>query len=119
MANGTAVIQMALAHDSSFLDRVQYLMTQVALVVLAEVNTTPNHTLRVQLAHQVLNSPGQAAVNASVTIVGSANLVAANTTVIPANPETGTPQTATTDATDAAILSQISTLWSALAGVST
>lgn len=105
---------MALAHDSSFLDRIQYLMTQVALVVLAEINTTPSHPLRVQLSHQVLNNPALAASNASVAIVGSINLVAANTTINP-----GPPLIVTTDASDASILSQISTLWSALAGVST
>jgi hypothetical protein len=114
MANGNAITQMSLAHDSSFLDRIQYLMTQTALVVLAEINTTPSHALRVQLAHQVLNNPGQAAINASVAIVGSANLLAANTTINP-----GPPPSVTTDATDASIFSQISALWSALAGVST
>ena len=113
MANGSAIIQMQLAHDPSFLNRVQYLMTQEAVAaVLIEVNTTPNHPLRVQLAHQVLSNPGQAASNASVAIVGSVNLVSANTTI-------NADGSVTTDATDAAILSQISTLWNALAGVST
>ncbi len=112
MSNGNAITQMQLAHDSSFLNRVQYLMTQNALTILSEVNTTPNHNLRIQLAHQVLNNPGQAASNASVAIVGSVNLVAANTTI-------NADGSVTTDATDAAILAQIFTLWSALAGVST
>lgn len=112
MANGTAIVQMQLAHDPSFLNRVQYLMTQDAIAVLSEVNTTPDHVFRVQLAHQVLNNPGQAASNASVAIVGSVNLVAADTTV-------NADGSVTTDATDAAILSQIATIWNALAGVST
>ena len=116
MANGTAIVQMQLAHDPSFLNRVQYLMTQDGIAVLSEVNTTPNHVLRVQLAHQVLNNPGQAANNASVAIVGSVNLVAANTTVVV---NSDGSLTVTTDATDAAILAQIATLWNALAGVST
>ncbi len=112
-------LQMLLAHDSGFLDRVQYLMTQNALTVLAEVNTTPAHALRTQLARQVLTNPGQAAINAAPAVVGSANLVAATTTITPADVVAGTPQTVSTSATDAAILSQIFTLWNALAGVST
>jgi hypothetical protein len=112
MANGSAILQMQLAHDSSFLNRVQYLMTQDAIAVLTEVNTTPSHNLRVQLAHQVLSNPGQAASAASVAIVGSVNLVAADTTV-------NADGTVTTDATDAAILAQIATLWNSLSGVST
>ena len=110
-------LQMLLAHDATFLDRVQYLMTQNALTILAEVNTTPSHALRTQLARQVLTNPGQAAINAAPAIVGSVNLVAANTTITPAT-ET-TPQIVSTDATDAAILSQVFTIWNALAGVST
>ncbi len=112
MANGDALTQMALAHDPGFLNRVQYLMTQDALAVLAEVDASAARPLRLQLAHQVLNNPGQAASAASVAIVGSVNLVSANTTV-------NADGTVSTDATDAAILSQIHTLWSALAGVST
>ena len=107
-------LQMLLAHDSTFLDRLQYLLTQQAIVVLAEVNTTPSHVLRTQYARQVVQNAGQAASGASVLIVGSTNLVAANTTINP-----GPPPTVTTDATDAAIFSQLATLWNDLAGVST
>jgi hypothetical protein len=114
MAGGSALLQMALSNDPSFIQRIQFLLTQEATVVLAEVNTTPNHVLRVQYARQVIQNAQQAAIAASVTIASSTNLVAANTTINP-----GSPITVTTDATDAAILAQISALWNALSGVST
>lgn len=105
-----ARLQMALAHDVSFLNRVQFAMGKVALTVVNEAGTVTGHAARRTYASSVLGNPAAAAVSMSVGLVGAINLVAANTTI---NPDL----TVTSDASDAAIESQVSTLWSAYAGV--
>lgn len=104
-----ARLQMALAHDPSFLNRVQYAMAVVALQVVNEATTVPGHTARRAYAQQVLGSPASAAVSMAVGLVGAVNLVAPVTTI---NPDLSV----TTDATDAAIASQVATLWNGYAG---
>lgn len=105
-----ARLQMALAHDAQFLNRVQYAMGVVALQVITEAVTVPGHAARRTYAASVLGNPGAAAVSMAVGLVGSVNLTAVNTFL---NPDLSV----TTDATDAAIVSQVGTLWSAYAGV--
>lgn len=102
--------QMALAHDVGFLNRVQFNLAVVALQVVNEADTVPGHAARRTYAQAVLGNPASAATAAAVALVGAVNLVAAVTTI---NPDLSV----TTDATDAAIQSQLSSLWDAFAGV--
>lgn len=105
-----ARLQMALAHDAGFLNRIQFAMGKVALQVVNEAGTVAGHAARRAYASQVLGNPAAAAVSMSVGLVGAVNLTAAVTTI---NPDL----TVTSDATDAAVESQVSTLWNAYAGV--
>lgn len=101
----TGQVQMALAHDAQFLNRVQYAMAKVALVKMAN-GTAPQKAY----AQQVLGNPGAAAASMAVALVGSVNLTSVNTFI---NPDLSV----TTDATDGAIESQVDTLWNAFSGV--
>lgn len=105
-----AKTQMALAHDAQFLNRVQFNLCVVALQVVNEGAGVTNHTERRAFAAAVLGDPGRAAAPLAVSLVGAVNLVTATTTI---NPDLSV----TTDATDAAIQSQMNTLWNAWAGV--
>ena len=105
-----ARLQMALAHDPGFLNRVQYAMGVVALQVVLEAGTVPGHAARRAYAAQVLGNPASAAVSMAVGLVGAVNLTAPVTTI---NPDL----TVTSGATDAEIASQVNTLWGAYAGV--
>ncbi len=102
--------QMALAHDPQFLNRVQYLLCTEAITVKNENPATTGHAARAAYAGQVLADPAGKAATVAITLVGGINLVAANTAI-------DFEGVVTTDATDAAILSQIATLWDALSGV--
>lgn len=173
----TPASQVALAHDPKFLNRLQYLLCQQAIVVKNEslitsssvaaasvitmanphgfttgdsvtiaghVGSTPSvngtyvvtvltstqfsiplvvtiagsggtavkasHAARATYAGQVLADPAGKATTAAITIGGATNLTTANTSI-------DFNGIVTTDATDAAILSQIATLWDALSGV--
>lgn len=105
-------LQMKLATDAGFLQRVQYLLAQQARVVLTETGIGGTHAARATYAKSVLAAPAGQATVAAVVIVGGTNLLSPNaTTTVNAN------GTVTTDATDAAILSQIATFWNQLAGI--
>lgn len=103
-----AFLQMQLAQDRDFLTRLQYLMVQQARVVKGEPSSTPHHTERSDYATSVINSPQSATPQAAVMLVGGPNLIGTVTLE-----DTGP----VTSASDAAILSQIATYWSALSGV--
>jgi hypothetical protein len=103
-----SVLQMQLAQDRVFLQRLQYLMLQHARVVKAEAQNTPYHAQRSTYATQVLNQPLSAASNAAGIIVGGPNLIGTVTIE-----DSGV----VTSASDAAILSQIASFWNTLAGV--
>lgn len=105
--------QMKLARDTAFLDRLQYLMVQQARIVLDEALNTSCHAQRSAYARGVKDNPGLWAVHASVMVVGGVNVI--GTVTINAGP----PETVTTSVTDAALLSQIATFWSALSGCET
>lgn len=105
-----ARLQMALAHDAQFLDRVQYAMAVVALEVVAEATTVVGHAARRLYAQTVLGNPATAAASFAVALVGQVNLTSATTVV-------DFDGRVTSSATDAAIASQVSTLWNAAAGV--
>jgi len=103
--------QAQLARDPNFLRRLESLLLSEAGVVAGEATSVTNHVQRRALAQAIItNSAGQTATLAT-TICNATNLTAANTTW---DFEMGA---AVTDATDAAIRSQISTLWNIMAGV--
>jgi hypothetical protein len=104
--------QMALVESPVFTKRVQYLLTQQARVVLAEIGVgNQTHPGRAAYARNVVTNPAPYASTASVMLVGGFNITS--------KAITGSGATADSAATDADILSQIATFWNALAGVDT
>jgi hypothetical protein len=103
-------LQMALAHDAGFLDRVQYSMCRIALQVCAEASTVTGHAARRAFAQSVLGNPAAAATACAVALVGAVNLTAPVTTI---NPD----KTVSSGASDADIDSQVNSLWNSFAGV--
>lgn len=83
-----------------------------AAVVATEANTVPNHNSRTAFAFKLLSNPGLADQIADV-LCARTNLV--NSTVTYDFARRGV----VTDATDAAIRSQIATDWNMLSGIST
>lgn len=102
--------QMQLVGSPGFLLRIQYLMVQQARTVKAEALNTSCHASRSGYANTVINSPAGAASVAAVMLTGGINLIGT---------ASGTAPNAVSSATDAAILSQIATFWSALSGCDT
>lgn len=104
--SNTSTTQMQLVSSSTFTNRLQYLMTQQAVVVLTEVHATACHTQRAAFAMQVIQNPASSASAASVLLAGSTNVV--GTVVTDGNGQ------ADSSASDAALLSQIATDWNVL-----
>lgn len=106
-------LQMALAHDATFLDRVQFAMAKIALQVIGEDPATVvpigSHAARRAYAAAVLGDPARAAASFAVGLVSAVNLTARTTTI--------TVDGVTTTANDDEIASQVATLWSAYSGV--
>lgn len=98
-----------LADDPNFRARVRVLVLQQAAVVYAEAPSTP-HAVRAALAAKVISNTGFADALANV-LVTRTNLVASAVSF------DYTLGHHVTDASDAAILAQIATDWSMLAGV--
>lgn len=73
--------------------------------------TSAKHTGRRTFAQNILTAPASVAASVALAITNATNLTGANTTFDFENGIT------TTDATDAAIRSQIQSLWNALAGI--
>lgn len=108
-ADDNAALQMKLAQQTAFQQRVAYLLMREAFVVLAESSGTANHVNRMAFAVSVRNNVNGVIQNGYVTaLVGRPNLVA-ETTTCTVDPQTG--ETCTTSATDAEIASQIATDW--------
>jgi hypothetical protein len=107
----TTDTQMALAFDPKFQRRLLALFLEYAQVVVAELTTVVNHPLRRQLAQQIIQNGASIVSQFAATLANSTNLVGANTTY------DFVQLAVVTDATDAAISSQIATLWNGLAGV--
>src|SRR5262245_59589152 len=103
--------QASLASDPNFLKRLSSLLLQEAGVVAAENPSTPEHDKRRQLAQAIITNPTGMASSLAPAICNATNLVAATTSY---NFEAGAVETS---ADDAAIQSQIATLWNVLAGV--
>ena len=101
--------QSALAADPNFQKRLSSLLVIEAIVVSAEPPATPDN--RRQLARQIINNPTQMAYSLGPVICNGTNLIAANTTY---NFDAFAVET---DASDAAIQSQIATLWNTMAGL--
>lgn len=117
----TSTLQMKLAKDAGFIDRVSFSLVQQAHVVklngAGETTACSGqvvncHALRSAYAANIINSPASFAAVVAVSLVGQVNLLSGVVTTC-----SGTPMVCTTDATDAAIISQIATLWNALSGV--
>jgi hypothetical protein len=101
-------LQMMLARDAAFLNRLNYLMLQTARGVKEEAPDTPYHAKRTAYATNVLNNSQVMVQQAAYVVVGGINIL-------------GTVELSDngviTTATDAAIFSQVATFWNALAGV--
>lgn len=107
-----SIIQMKLRRTEGFLDRLQYFLVQIAIGVLAEVLNTPHHAERAAYAKTVINASSGAAQSASVVVVGGVNIIANTTYDQPTD-------TVANTTSDAAFLSQVSSLWNVLSGVET
>src|SRR5437016_2839412 len=92
--------QMQLVTSTTFLNRIQYLLTQQAVVVKAEALATVCHGSRSLFANQVITAPAASASAAAVMLAGSTNVI--GTVVTNAN-----PLLIDSSASDAALLSQI------------
>jgi hypothetical protein len=108
MALSESTLQMMLARDPAFLNRLNYIMLQQARTIKEEAADTPHHLKRTTYASSLLANSLMMTQQAAPTIVGGINLI--NTVEI-------TDNGVETSATDAAILSQVATFWNVLAGV--
>jgi len=108
MAMSESTLQMELARDPAFLNRLNYLMLQTARGIKEEATNTPHHQKRTAYASQVLSNSQQMVNQAAYLIVGGINLI--GTVEL-------TDNGVETSANDASIFSQISTFWNALSGV--
>jgi hypothetical protein len=103
--------QMALANDIKFQRRLQALLLLEAAVVIAEDPATTSHVARRALAQSIVMDGLTVARQFAPLLSQSTNLLGANTTF------DFVQLAVVTDATDAAIRSQIVTLWNGFAGV--
>jgi hypothetical protein len=108
MTMSESTLQMMLAKDPAFLNRLNYLMLQTARSIKEEAPSTPHHQKRTNYASQVLMNSAMMVAQAASTVVGGINLI--GTVEL-------TDDGVMTTASDAAILSQVSTFWNALSGV--
>lgn len=108
MPMSESTLQMMLARDLAFLNRLNYLMLQQARTIKEEAADTPHHKKRTDYASRVLDSSQAMVSQAAYTVVGGVNLI--GTVEL-------TDNGVETTASDAAILSQIATFWNSLAGV--
>lgn len=109
-ADPNATLQMRLAQQTAFQQRVSYILMQEAFTVLAEASNTPNHANRFNFALLVRNNVNAVIQNGYVVaLVGRPNLVSETTTCDDGGLEP--THICTTSATDAEIASQIATDW--------
>lgn len=100
----------ALANDASFRARIRNLVLQQAAAVYAENSGTTGHAARVAFAIKVIQTPSLADELAKVLVTRTNLTVSA----VSYDWDRGVIQT---DASDAAIFSQIAADWNLLAGV--
>jgi hypothetical protein len=110
MAMSESTLQMMLARDPAFLNRLQYQMLQYATNVKSEATTTPYHPQRTNYATSVIGNAAMMAQQAAGLVVGGPN-VKGTVTLEDAG--------VVTTVNDAALFSQVSSLWNILAGVDT
>ena len=110
MANSAAT-QQSLAEDMTFRRRVKDALNIVAWQVVEEDPATPEHAARASYARTMLANLDAQAAATSAWIINRANLMGANTTY------NFDARATVTDATDAAIQSQISTDFNVMAGI--
>ena len=108
MPMSESTLQMQLARDPAFLNRLNYLMLKTAQGVKEEASDTPFHYKRTAYASRVLDNSLMMVQQAAFTIVGGVNLL--GTVEL-------TDNGVVTSATDGALFSQVATFWNALAGV--
>src|ERR1700680_3209691 len=100
----------ALGLDSHFQQRVKSLFIQQASVVYAESAGTQNHAIRLAFAKQVLQGNANFS-SIAMTVANRPNLIASTVSY------NFTSGFVNTDATDAAIASQVATDWDMFSGV--
>jgi hypothetical protein len=103
--------QQALAIDQKFRLRVQNALASVAWSVLSEDAGTPAHPERADYARTVINNLGSQAQTVAPWLVTRPNLMQAVTSY------DFQALATVTDATDAALESQLMTDWNTLAGI--
>jgi hypothetical protein len=104
--------QMKLATTPDFIRQIEYLGLQQARVVLTETGIGTTHAARAAYAKSFIAAPSGVATVAAPVIVGGTNLLSPNATTT-----VNSDGTASTNATDAAILSQMATFWNQLSGI--
>lgn len=105
------LLQMALAHDAGFLDRVQYWIVKKARDVRAEDPGTTGHAARNAFAGQVLGNPALLATQMAVGLATHINLTSEDTAY---HASTGALETS---ATGAELFAAVGDLWNTYAGV--
>lgn len=109
-ADQNAALQMRLAGQTKFQQRVAYILMQEAFIVLGEATNVPNHVNRFAFAVSVRNNVNSVLQGGYViALVGRPNLVAETTTCDDGGLEP--THECVTSATDAEIASQIATDW--------
>ena len=108
MAMSESTLQMQLARDPVFLNRLNYLMLTQAREVKAEAKETPYHYKRTTYASQVLSNSAMMVQQASFVIVGGVNLIGTVSM---------TDNGVVTTVTDQELFSQVATFWNMLAGI--
>ena len=108
MAMSESTLQMQLARDPVFLNRLNYLMLTQARGVKEEAKETPFHYKRTTYASQVLSNSAMMVQQASFVIVGGVNIIGTVSM---------TDNGVVTTVTDAELFSQVATFWNSLAGV--
>lgn len=110
-ANDSFTLQ-ALANDLNFRQRIRVAVMTVAWQVLNEDPSPPAHAARATYARGVLNDLNGSSAFVASWLVSRPNVIGTNITV---SLVAGVPVVAT-DATDAALQSQLATDWSLIAG---
>ena len=106
----TTAQQIALGNDADFRQRVRALFLSEAAVVYNENGATPNHAARALFASKLFQQPSLADILAPA-LATRTNLAGSTVTYDFAL------QSVVTDASDAAIRSQIATDWNLFAGI--
>lgn len=108
--------QMQLVNSVQFINRLQYLMSQYAKVVLNEAHTFPFHTARAYHATRVVQNPAAMAAAAAILISGENIAGAVIVGTVITDPITGLKDSS---ASDTALTNATVDLWNTLASIDT